>query len=169
AELFGHVVDVVEQIGDAAVAPQETGDTADSNVAPGVSDGLNHLVRFAANVGVNRRGHRVAGDDGLRGNLGGFQAGLPAGMGAVGDDADAVHLGDGGASKIAEAGIGGFGAAVADHVSPLVGQVHHADAEMVEDAYVAKLVGGGEPVLSEGDAVAGEIEAVLAGPLGGLD
>ena len=53
-------------------------------------------------------------------------------MSYVGNHADLVHLGDHGATKVAQTGVGWFGTAVADWIAAVVGQVHHAAAELEE-------------------------------------
>jgi tyrosine-protein phosphatase YwqE len=52
----------------------------------------------------------------------------------VHDDAEAVHLGDDGVTELREASIVRLARAVADGIPTVVGQVHHAHAEFLENA-----------------------------------
>lgn len=157
-----HVVDMIQQRVDVTLSAKESGDAADADVASSGGDRLDDRIGFAADVRVEFPAGGVTGDDRFVRDLGGFEAGLPAGVGTIGDDSDAVHLANHGSSKVTETGVGFFGATVADHVSSLVGEVHHADAELKKDLEVSEFIGDRVPVLRQRDAVAGEVEAVAA-------
>ncbi len=149
--------------------PRNDRDAVDADVAAGVHDGPDHVVGLGADVAVHFDGAAVAGDHRLGRGLGGFQARPPAGMGDVDDDADAVHFRDGRAAEVADARVGRLGAAVAEHVAAVVGEVHHADAELKEEPDGGQLTGGRVPLLGERDAVAREIQAVPLLALGRFD
>ena len=82
---------------------------------------------------------------------------------------DAVHLGNDGFSKIAQTRIRRLSTTVAYHVPALVGEVHHANAELIKNLQIAQLVGDGVPVMRQRDAVSGHVEAVLSRRLNRLD
>ena len=104
----------------------------------------------------------VAGNHGFARNLGRFQAGLPSGVGAIGDHADPVHFLDHAAAKVAQARIRFFRAAIADHVATLIGQMHHADSQLEKDPQVSQFVRDGNPLLGQRYPVAGKIQAVAS-------
>ena len=92
--------------------------------------------------------------------LGRLKAGAPSRMCNVHNHARPVHLSDGCATEVTDARVGRFRATIAEDVSPVIGEVHHADAELEKQADVCEFFGAGIPLLSERDAVAGEIEAM---------
>ncbi|OPZ92806.1 MAG: hypothetical protein BWY73_00628 [candidate division TA06 bacterium ADurb.Bin417] len=112
---------------------------------------------------------RVAGHRRPGRSPGRLQAGPLAGVGDVDDQAGPVHLGDGLAAEIAQAGVGALPAAVAQQVAPVVGQVHHPAAEFEEDFKQAQLLGHRDQPARQGQAVAGQVEAAAAGRLGRRD
>ena len=67
-------------------------------------------------------------------------AGLGADVGQIAEDADAVHLGDHLVAEIGQAAVAGLVAAGADQVLRVVGHLHDADAELLEQLDVADLV-----------------------------
>ena len=162
AKGFGDVVDVIEEGTDVAVAAEERGYIGDAHGAPGVEYCADDVVGFASDVFVECAGDGVADDDGLLGCFCRVEAGLPAGVGEVNDDAEAVHFGDCGMSKVAQARVVGFAAAVSDGVAAVVREVHHARAELCKDADVAQFFFRVGLVAGEWNAVAGEIGAAFA-------
>ena len=138
AKGFGDVVDVVEEGTDVAVAAEECGYIGDAHGAPGVEYRADDVVGFASDVFIDCAGDGVADDNGLCGCFCCVETGLPAGVGEVNDDAEAVHFGDCGMSKVAQARVVGFAAAVSDGVAAVVREVHHARAELCKDADVAQ-------------------------------
>ena len=101
AKGFGDVVDVVEKGTDVAVAAEECGYIGDAHGAPGVEYCADDIVGFASDVFVEGAGDGVTDDNGLCGCFCRVEAGLPAGVRDVDDDAEAVHFGDCGVSKVA--------------------------------------------------------------------
>ncbi len=162
AKGFGDVVNVVEEGTDVAVAAEECGYIGDAHGAPGVEYCADDVVGFASDVFVEGAGDGVADDDGLCGGFCCVEAGLPAGVGEVNDDAEAVHFGDCGVSKVAQARVVGFAAAISDGVAAVVREVHHARAELCKDADVAQFFFRVGLVAGEWNAVAGEIGAAFA-------
>ena len=140
AEALLHVIDVVQHRVDVPAASQKTRDAADPDIAAAIGQRPNDLVRFRADVTVHRDTAGVAGHYRLAGDLGRFEAGLPACVGAVRNHANAIHLGDYRPAEVTQAGVGRLGAAVAYHVSPIVGQMHDPDSELEKDPDVAQLV-----------------------------
>jgi len=99
----------------------------------------------------------------------GILGGLPAAVRDIDNDAELVHLGHRRLAEVAEAAVMRLARAIADGVPPIVSQVHHADAQLVEDADEAQLIAGALPLLSQRHAIAGEAEAHMPGLLQGLD
>ena len=62
------VVNMAEKRVDVTRVAEETRDAGDAGESAGVGDGLEHLVRLAANVLVQIRGATMAGKDGFFGN-----------------------------------------------------------------------------------------------------
>ena len=153
---------MVEECTDVAVAAEECRYIGDAHGAPGVEYCADDVVGFASDVFVEGAGDGVADDDGLFGCFCCVEAGLPAGVGEVDDDAEAVHFGDCGMSKVAQARVVGFAAAVSDGVAAVVREVHHARAELCKDADVAQFFFRVGLVAGEWNAVAGEIGAAFA-------
>ncbi len=162
AKGFGDVVDVVEEGTDVAAAAEECGYIGDAHGAPGVEYRADDVVGFASDVFVYCAGDGVADNDGLCGCFCCVEAGLPAGVGEVNDDAEAVHFGDCGMSKVAQARVVGFATAVSDGIAAVVREVHHARAELCKDADEAQFFFRVGLVASEWNAVAGEIGAAFA-------
>ena len=94
AKGFGDVVDVVEEGVDVAVAAKECGYIGDAHGAPSVEYRADDVVGFASDMFVECTGDGVADDNGLCGCFCCVQAGLPAGVGEVNDDTEAIHFGD---------------------------------------------------------------------------
>ena len=92
AKGFGDVVDVVEEGTDVAAAAEECGYIGDAHGAPGVEYCADDVVGFASDVFIDCAGDGVADDDGLCGCFCCVEAGLPAGVGEVNDDSEAVHF-----------------------------------------------------------------------------
>ena len=64
--------------------------------------------------------------------------------------------------EITKSGVGFLGTSVADHVAAVVRQMHHADAQLVEDLKQPKFLLDGCPPLRQRDAVGGHVQAALA-------
>ena len=168
-ECFGDVVDMVEEGIDVAIAAKESGHVGDAHCAAGVEYSADDVVGFAADVFIESAGDGVADDNGLVGCVGSVEAGLPAGVGEVDNDAEVVHFGNGGMAKVAQSCIFGFATAVAYGVAAVVGKMHHAHAKLGEDAQVTEFFLRIGLIADEGDAVAGEVGAVFAGFVSGDD
>src|SRR2546426_6000327 len=78
----------------------------------------------------------------------------------VHDDAEAVHLGDDGVTELRDASIVRFARAIADGISSVVSQMHHAHAELLENADEPQLIAHTLPLLAERHAVGGEISSL---------
>ena len=76
----------------------------------------------------------------------------------IDDDADLVHLRNGRVTEVTQATVVRFSGTIAERVPPVVGQVHHAGAEFVEDADVAQFIAYAFPVLYEGYTVGCEAD-----------
>ena len=162
AKGFGDVVDVIEEGVDVAIAAEECGYIGDAHGAPGVEYRADDVVGFASDVFVECAGNGMTDNDGLCGCFCCAEAGLPACVGEVNDDTEAVHFGDCGMPKVAQARVIGFTAAVSNGVAAVVREVHHARAELCKDADVAQFFFRVGLVAGEWNSVAGEIGAAFA-------
>ena len=122
------IVDVVEHCGKGRVGAEHVRQHVHAHQAIGVGDGFERLVALAAHVVENRSRGGVARHDGLLRGPGRVERSLLAAVGGVHDDADPVHLPNQVPAQLAQAGVRRLRAAVADEVSPVVGQVHQANA-----------------------------------------
>ena len=117
---------------------------------------------------MNGRAGRVTGDDRASRHFGRFQTCLPAGMRTVRNHPDAIHFCNCRATEIAEPRIGRFATAITDHVATLIGQMHHANAELKKDLHVRQLVFFRIPFLSQRDSVSGHVQRMSTGGLRGF-
>src|SRR5690606_13975513 len=144
-----NIVNMFHHGGDIACSTEEAGNTADTHVSATVGDCLDHVIRFGTDMFVHRCRRRVTCHHGLAGHLRCLQPGLPSAMRHIGNHAYAVQLPNHFPAEVAESAVGGFRASVADHIATVVRQVHHADAELEEDADVAQLFLDGTPFLRQ--------------------
>ena len=75
-------------------------------------------------------------------------------------------LSHGGPPKITQPAVCLLRAAITDHVSPLVSEVHHPDPKLEKYSQVPKFIGYGLPLLHKGNPVSGQVKAVPALLLG---
>ena len=163
AEFFDDVIEVTEQRGDVARTAEETRDAAHAHKPVGVADGLDRVVRFAAEMAMYIRARSVARDHRLCRRLRRIERRRPAAVRHVHDHAELVHFGHSRLSKVAQPAVVRLARAIADRVPAVVGEMHHADAQLVENADVAQFVAHAFPALRERHAVAGEAQPHMPG------
>ena len=93
----------------------------------------------------------------------GVLAGLGADVGEVAQDAEPVHLGQHVAAEVGEAAVALLVAAGADEVLGVVGELHDAQAQLMEEGEMV------EAVLDAARVLPAQDDAGLALPLGALD
>src|SRR5689334_7168805 len=81
----------------------------------------------------------------------------------------AIHFSDGGPTQIAEPRVGGLGTAVSQDVAPVIGKVHHANAELKKQADLRQLFGDRIPFLGKRHAIAAEVKTMPGLLLGCLN
>ena len=169
AELFHDVIDVIEQRDDVAFPAEETRDAADAHVAARVADGADDVVGLAAEVPVNAAAvvwlATIGFAEALAASRLVCQPEWATSTMTPTRFISAMAL----RPKSLRPPSFGSPAAVAERVPAVVGHVHHADAELVEDADEPQFVAHALPLLRQRHAVGREVEAELAGLLRGLD
>ena len=167
SELLDDIVDVVKKRVDVPFASEKTGNATNADVPASVSNRLDNLVRLASNVRKDTATRRMAGDHRLCRSLSRFQTGLPSAVSTVSNHPNAIHFRYHCSTKVAQAAIRLLRTAVADHVSTVVGKVHHPNAKFKEDSQVPQFALDRLPLLSERHSVSGQIKAVPPRLFGG--
>ena len=87
----------------------------------------------------------------------------------IDDDSQLVQLSDRGFAEVAHAAVMRLARAVADGVSAVVSEMHRADAQLIKDARIAKLIARAFPHAAQWNAVAGEAKGHAANIFHGKD
>jgi hypothetical protein len=90
-------------------------------------------------------------------------------VGDVHNDTDLVHFGHGGFAEVAEPTVMRLACAIAEGVAAVVGDMHHADPEVMKNANETQLVADTFPLHAQGNAVGGHAQADVPGFLEGDD
>jgi hypothetical protein len=149
--------------------PRKMGYAADPHQAAAIHNGLDHVRRLGANMVVDGVAGRVAGDDWLLRDLSGLQACAPSAVGHIDNNADPVHFRNCRPAQVAEPAVCWLGTAVAKQVSSIVGDVHHPNAQLEEQADMTQFLGDGLKIARQWNAVAGEVQAAPPFALGRLN
>src|SRR5690554_3503383 len=91
-KLFLHIIYMLKKGSKVSRTPKETGYAAYTYITVGIRNGFNNIIGFGPYDFINGSHCTVAGDHRFFRNLGGFQAGLPPGVGIVNDYPHLIHL-----------------------------------------------------------------------------
>ncbi len=166
AERADRVVEMIQQGHDVPFAAEELRDAADADQAAGIADGFDRFIRLATIVLVERRTGRVTGHHRATRRAGRLQARAPAAVRHVDDHPQLIKFGNRERAEVAQPGIVGLAAAIAQRIATIVREVHHLHPQLLEQANVPQLVTGAVPLLSQRHAVGRERQAELFGLLG---
>ena len=149
SNFFYHIINVIKKRIYIAFATKKLRNTTNTSITARICKRFQYFIWLAANMMMQSCRRCMACNHGLSTYLCSFEAGLPARVCNINQYPLPVHFSNCLPAKIAQSTICSFSTTIAQHVTTLVSNMHHADAKLKKNTNGAQLFLDRNPILRQ--------------------